>query len=137
MIRRTLATIAALTATGVLAACGGSSGGSGGASGGKQELRIAYQAFPSGDLIVKDQQLLEKALPEWKITWSKFDSGADINTAFLGKSLDIAAIGSSPVARGLSAPLNPPTRSPGCSTWPATTRPWWPATAPASRRSPL
>jgi taurine transport system substrate-binding protein len=74
----------------------------------KKTIRIAYQAFPSGDLIVKSQGLLEKALPDYKITWTKFDSGASINTAFVAKAVDIAAIGSSPVARGLSAPLNIP-----------------------------
>ncbi|GAA4602198.1 taurine transport system substrate-binding protein [Actinoplanes octamycinicus] len=90
-----------------LAACGnGAAAGGGDAS--KKSIRIAYQAFPSGDLIVKNQGLLEKALPDYKITWTKFDSGASINTAFVAKSLDIAAIGSSPVARGLSAPLNIP-----------------------------
>ena len=89
------------------AACG--NGAAGGASGSSDKtIRIAYQAFPSGDLIVKNQGLLEKALPDYKITWTKFDSGASINTAFLGRSIDIAAIGSSPVARGLSAPLNIP-----------------------------
>ena len=89
------------------AACGdgAASGGSGSAD---KTIRIAYQAFPSGDLIVKNQGLLEKALPDYRITWTKFDSGASINTAFLGRSIDIAAIGSSPVARGLSAPLNIP-----------------------------
>jgi len=89
------------------AACGdgAASGGSGSAD---KTIRLAYQAFPSGDLIVKNQGLLEKALPDYKITWTKFDSGASINTAFLGRSIDIAAIGSSPVARGLSAPLNIP-----------------------------
>ena len=50
--------------------------------------------------------LLEKALPDYKITWTKFDSGADVNTAFIAKELDFGALGSSPVARGLSAPLN-------------------------------
>ncbi len=90
-----------------LAACGnGAASGGGDAS--KKSIRIAYQAFPSGDLIVKNQGLLEKALPDYQITWTKFDSGASINTAFVAKSLDIAAIGSSPVARGLSAPLNIP-----------------------------
>ncbi|MFI5841746.1 ABC transporter substrate-binding protein [Catenuloplanes sp. NPDC051500] len=73
-----------------------------------QTIRIAYQAFPSGDLIVKNQGLLEKALPDYEITWTKFDSGASINTAFVAGAVDIAAIGSSPVARGLSAPLNIP-----------------------------
>jgi taurine transport system substrate-binding protein len=109
-LRRARVAVAALAATAVLAACGGGSDDAAGGSGGDGDktLRLAYQAFPSGDLVVKDQKLLEKALPDWDIRWSKFDSGADINTAFIGKSVDIAAIGSSPVARGLSAPLNIP-----------------------------
>lgn len=90
-----------------LAACGDGAA-SGSADPEQKTIRIAYQAFPSGDLIVKNQGLLEKALPDYKITWTKFDSGASINTAFVAKSVDIAAIGSSPVARGLSAPLNIP-----------------------------
>ncbi|GIF14703.1 ABC transporter substrate-binding protein [Actinoplanes teichomyceticus] len=101
--------LAAVSAFSVLlvAACGnGAASGGGDAS--NKAIRIAYQAFPSGDLIVKNQGLLEKALPDYRITWTKFDSGASINTAFVAKSLDIAAIGSSPVARGLSAPLNIP-----------------------------
>jgi taurine transport system substrate-binding protein len=90
-----------------LAACGNGAA-SGGGNADKKAIRIAYQAFPSGDLYVKNQGLLEKALPDYRITWTKFDSGASINTAFVAKSVDIAAIGSSPVARGLSAPLNIP-----------------------------
>ncbi|GAA2888398.1 ABC transporter substrate-binding protein [Streptosporangium fragile] len=85
---------------------GAASGGGGGAAG--KTIRIAYQAFPSGDLIVKNKGWLEQALPDYTITWTKFDSGASINTAFVAGSVDIAAIGSSPVARGLSAPLNIP-----------------------------
>jgi taurine transport system substrate-binding protein len=77
-----------------LAACGG--------RGDDKTLRIAYQAFPSGDLIVKNQHWLEQALPGYTIQWTKFDSGASINQAFIGGALDIGAIGSSPVARGLS-----------------------------------
>ncbi|MGW3564243.1 taurine ABC transporter substrate-binding protein [Streptomyces sp. NPDC000941] len=90
----------------VLSACSADAA----SGGGKKAVRIAYQAFPSGDLIVKDRGWLEKALPDHHVTWTKFDSGASINTAFLAKSVDIAAIGSSPVARGLSAPLNIPYR---------------------------
>ncbi|MEU6102488.1 taurine ABC transporter substrate-binding protein [Streptomyces flaveolus] len=71
-------------------------------AGGARRLRIGYFAFPSGDLIVKNRKLLEKALPGYRITWIKFDSGAGVNQAFLGKSLDIAALGSSPFARGVS-----------------------------------
>jgi taurine transport system substrate-binding protein len=75
---------------------------------GKPTIRLAYQTFPSGDLIVKNNKWLEEALPDYNIKWTKFDSGADINTAFIAKELDFGAIGSSPVARGLSAPLNIP-----------------------------
>lgn len=74
----------------------------------KQTIRIAYQTFPSGDLIVKNNGWLEEALPDYNIKWTKFDSGADVNTAFVAKELDFGALGSSPVARGLSAPLNIP-----------------------------
>jgi taurine transport system substrate-binding protein len=105
MKKKIFASIAAVV---VLAGCGNGAAGGGGAKAADKTIRIAYQAFPSGDLVVKNQGLLEKALPDYKITWTKFDSGASINTAFVANSLDIAAIGSSPVARGLSAPLNIP-----------------------------
>jgi taurine transport system substrate-binding protein len=74
----------------------------------KPTIRIGYQSFPSGDLIVKNNKWLEDALPNYNIKWTKFDSGADVNTAFIAKELDFGALGSSPVARGLSAPLNIP-----------------------------
>ncbi|WP_405628485.1 ABC transporter substrate-binding protein [Streptomyces sp. NBC_00016] len=90
--------LAAVTAT--VTGCSSDSAAS--SSGGAKRLRIGYFAFPSGDLIVKNRKLLEKALPDYKITWIKFDSGASVNQAFLGKSLDIAALGSSPFARGIS-----------------------------------
>ena len=102
-MRKVLALLAVFT----LAACGNGAA-SGGPAKDAKTIRIAYQAFPSGDLVVKNQGLLEKALPDYAITWTKFDSGASINTAFVAGSVDIAAIGSSPVARGLSAPLNIP-----------------------------
>ncbi|MFF9495958.1 taurine ABC transporter substrate-binding protein [Streptomyces flaveolus] len=84
------------------AAVTGCSSDSEDSAGGARRLRIGYFAFPSGDLIVKNRKLLEKALPGYKITWIKFDSGASVNQAFIGKSLDIAALGSSPFARGVS-----------------------------------
>ena len=74
----------------------------------KQTIRLAYQSFPSGDLIVKNNRWLEEALLDYNIKWTKFDSGAHINTAFIANEIDFGAIGSSPVARGLSAPLNIP-----------------------------
>jgi len=75
---------------------------------GKPTIRLAYQSFPSGDLVVKHNGWLEEALPDFNIQWTRFDSGADINTAFIAGEIDFGAIGSSPVARGLSAPLEIP-----------------------------
>jgi taurine transport system substrate-binding protein len=106
-VKKIIPALAAVLLLATTAACGNGAA-SGGSDSAEKSIRLAYQAFPSGDLIVKNQGLLEKALPDYKITWTKFDSGASINTAFLAKSIDIAAIGSSPVARGLSAPLNIP-----------------------------
>ncbi|MFG3722514.1 ABC transporter substrate-binding protein [Streptomyces massasporeus] len=98
--RRLLLAGALATVTAAVTGC--SSGSETSASGSSKQLRIGYFAFPSGDLLVKNRKLLEKALPDHKITWIKFDSGASVNQAFIGKSLDIAALGSSPFARGVS-----------------------------------
>ncbi|MEU8199899.1 ABC transporter substrate-binding protein [Streptosporangium sp. NPDC049046] len=108
--RAALALTAAVLA---LTACGsGTEEAKPAADGSPATLRIGYQLIPNGDLIVKDQQWLEKALPNTKIVWSKFDSGGDVNTAMIAGSLDIGLAGSSPVTRGLSAPLNIPYRVP-------------------------
>jgi taurine transport system substrate-binding protein len=92
----------------LLAACG-VGGSSSGGSGGKV-VRIAYQNFADSTLLVKDRQTLEKALPDHTVKWTAFDSGASINTAFLGGSIDLAVIGSSPTAAGLCPPLSIPYR---------------------------
>lgn len=105
-IRRIQALIAATAvATLALAGCAVDNSGS---DASKPTLRLGYQTFPSGDLIIKNNKWLEEALPDYNIKWVKFDSGADVNTAFIAKELDFGALGSSPVARGLSAPLNIP-----------------------------
>ena len=66
-------------------------------------LRIAYQLIPNGDLVVKNQKLLEKAFGDnVQIEWKQFDSGGKVNEAVLSKSVDIGLAGSSPVSRGLS-----------------------------------
>ncbi|MCA2226035.1 taurine ABC transporter substrate-binding protein [Nonomuraea aurantiaca] len=109
MSRPRLTALLSVVLIAALAGCGNGTASAGGGGGKKAKtIRIAYQAFPSGDLIVKNKKWLEQALPGYSIQWTKFDSGASINTAFVAKSVDIAAIGSSPVARGLSAPLNIP-----------------------------
>ncbi|MFF2509046.1 ABC transporter substrate-binding protein [Streptomyces sp. NPDC058067] len=94
--------LVALTAT----ACGGGADAAGGS--GKTQVRIAYQAIPNADLVVKNRRLLEKALPDADVKWVKFDSGADVNTAVIAGSVDLGLAGSSPVTKGLSAPLNIP-----------------------------
>ncbi|OLR94734.1 glycine/betaine ABC transporter substrate-binding protein [Actinokineospora bangkokensis] len=94
-----------LAAAPVLAACG--VGGSS-SSGERKKVRIAYQNFADSTLLVKDQGTLEKALPDHDIAWTPFDSGASINTAFLGGAIDLAVIGSSPAAGGLCPPLQIP-----------------------------
>lgn len=71
-------------------------------------VTIAYQNIPNGDLVVKDQQLLEKCMPQAKVSWKKFDSGGDVIQAFGSGSVDLGLIGSSPATKGLSAPLNIP-----------------------------
>ena len=102
IVRRVLtAALVGIVTVASLAACAVT----GGADPDKPTIRLAYQAFPSGDLIVKHNRWLEEALPQYNIEWTKFDSGADVNTAFVAKQIDFGAIGSSPVARGLSAPL--------------------------------
>jgi len=92
----------------VLAACGVGGSSSRSSSGSERVVRVAYQNFADSTLLVKDQGTLEKALPDHRITWTAFDSGASINTAFLGGAIDLAVIGSSPAAAALCPPLNIP-----------------------------
>ncbi len=100
--------VSALVVAGVTVAAAGCAIDHSGQDAGKATIRLAYQSFPSGDLVVKHNRWLEDALPDYNIQWTKFDSGADVNTAFIARQVDFGAIGSSPVARGLSAPLNIP-----------------------------
>lgn len=109
--------VVALLATAVLglAACGGdddsasgasaSTSAASGAPAAPKSITIAYQAIPNGDLVVKHEGWLEKALPDTKIEWKLFDSGGAVNEAVAAGSVDIGLAGSSPVSRGLSQPL--------------------------------
>ncbi|MGW6140315.1 taurine ABC transporter substrate-binding protein [Streptomyces sp. NPDC055140] len=103
--RRTLLLASAITLVALTATACGDGAASGG---GKTQVRIAYQAIPNADLVVKNRKLLEKALPDAEVKWVKFDSGADVNTAVIAGSVDLGLAGSSPVTKGLSAPLNIP-----------------------------
>lgn len=101
-----------IAAAALVAGCGSSStdspsSASSGASGGASKgLRIAYQLIPNGDLIVKDQGWLEKALPDTTITWVKFDSSADVNEAIAAGKVDIGLVDSVSAAAGLSQPMD-------------------------------
>jgi len=67
-------------------------------------IRIGYQIILNGDLVVKNQKLLENAFgPNVKIEWKLFDSGGNVNQAMAAGSLDFGLVGSSPVSRGLSS----------------------------------
>jgi taurine transport system substrate-binding protein len=92
-----------------VAACGGSDSGSS-ASDEPITLRIGYQAIPNSDSIVRQNKWLDEALADQNVTveWTKFESGGDVNTAFLAGDLDIGLAGSSPVTKGLTEPLNIP-----------------------------
>ena len=108
--RRCTAPLVAIAALALaVAGCGSddsSGSGGGGASGGTPKtIRIAYQAIPNGDLIVKHEKFLEKAFPNSKIEWKLFDSGGTVNEAVAARAVDFGLAGSSPVSRGLSQPL--------------------------------
>ncbi|MFE6709879.1 ABC transporter substrate-binding protein [Streptomyces sp. NPDC057695] len=106
--RRALLLTAAVALTASVAtACTGDGDAAGGSSG-RTTVRIAYQAIPNADLVVKNQRLLEQALPEVDVKWVKFESGGDVNTAVIAGAVDLGLAGSSPVTKGLSAPLNIP-----------------------------
>ena len=65
-------------------------------------------AEPTGNLIVQDNGVLEACMPNAKINWSQFTSGADVVQAFGSNSVDLGLVGSSPAAKAVSAPLNLP-----------------------------
>lgn len=99
--------LAALLAFGV-AACGSDDDNKASAErsgGAPDKITIAYQAIPNGDLVVKNQRWLEAAFPDTEIEWKLFDSGGSVNEAVVADSVDIGLAGSSPVARGLSTPI--------------------------------
>ncbi|MFD4370416.1 glycine betaine ABC transporter substrate-binding protein [Streptomyces sp. NPDC058486] len=106
--RRTVLTAGATALLALAAtACGGAATADGEGAG-KVRVRIAYQSIPNADLVVKNQRLLEKALPDAEIRWVRFDSGGDVNTAVIAGAVDLGLLGSSPVTKGLSAPLDIP-----------------------------
>ncbi|WP_422115754.1 ABC transporter substrate-binding protein [Brachybacterium sp. UNK5269] len=68
--------------------------------------RLAWQAIPNGDLVIKDLELLEACMPSASISWVKMNSGGDVIQAFGSESVDIAQVGSSPAVKSTSPPLS-------------------------------
>lgn len=110
-MRRALVALLAVAAAAALTACGddgtdaaaGSTApGDTAAAAAPDTITIGYQLIPNGDLVVKHEGWLEKALPGTTVEWKAFDSGGSVNEAFAAGSLDIGLAGSSPVSRGLS-----------------------------------
>ncbi|MFC4101538.1 taurine ABC transporter substrate-binding protein [Paenibacillus xanthanilyticus] len=81
---------------------------SNGSSGGDElpaEIRIGYQVSPNGELVAKALGLAEKKFPDVKISWLKFDSGRDVNTAVASGSIDFGLVGTPPGASGIAQGL--------------------------------
>jgi len=67
-------------------------------------ITIGYQNVPNGDLVVKNQGLLEAAFgDDVTIEWKLFDSGGSVNEAVVAGGVDIGLVGSSPTSRGISS----------------------------------
>lgn len=122
---RAPALLTALVAATTLSACGagqvqspegsaegGSDAGAGSCPVGEPDetieaaVRIAYQDIPNGDLLVKQEGLLEACMPNAAIEWNKFDSGGSVVQAFGSASADIGLVGSSPAVKAMSEPLS-------------------------------
>ena len=80
-------------------------GSSSAAADAPKEIRIGYQVSPNGELLAKALGLLEKTYPHTKISWVKFDSGRDVNTAMASGSIDFGLVGTPPGAIGIASGL--------------------------------
>lgn len=67
-------------------------------------VNIGVQTLITPELVARYEKIYEEHLGT-KVNLVQFDSGADVNKAFSGKSVDIAAFGSSPAALGISSDL--------------------------------
>lgn len=98
--REFLGLSAAGTAGLALAGCGGAANGSSG-SGGK--LRMVYQPGTTvfAQLVIMEQEgWLEKALPDYEVTWTQVDAGAAVRDAMSTGEADIGAGGIGPFLVG-------------------------------------
>ncbi len=67
--------------------------------------RIAWQAIPNGDAVVKDLGLLEDCMPNAKIKWVQAASGGDVVKYYGAGDVDLGLMGSSPATIASSKPV--------------------------------
>ncbi|WP_291478099.1 glycine betaine ABC transporter substrate-binding protein [Corynebacterium sp.] len=69
-------------------------------------VRVAYLGGPATDLYTQATGLAEACLPKAKVEWTRYPTGQDIVQGFAAGSVDLAALGSTPTTKALSAPLD-------------------------------
>lgn len=70
-----------------------------------EKIRIGFQTSPNAKLLAKGMKLAEKAFSDVEIEYISFQSGRDVNTAMIQKSVDFALIGSVGAAVGIAQEL--------------------------------
>ncbi len=68
--------------------------------------RIAWQAVPNADVVVKDLGLLEACMPNADISWVQAASGGDVVGYYAAGEVDLGLMGSSPATIASSAPTS-------------------------------
>ncbi|MDR2529008.1 MAG: ABC transporter substrate-binding protein [Synergistaceae bacterium] len=66
------------------------------------KIVIGYQNIPNGEIIAKTKGWYESELGA-PVEFKQFDSGRDVNTAFVSGSVDFGLLGTAPAAVGISA----------------------------------
>ena len=67
--------------------------------------RIAWQAIPNADVVVKDLGLLEACMPNAEISWVQAASGGDVVKYYGSGDVDLGLMGSSPATIASSKPV--------------------------------
>lgn len=70
------------------------------------KVRIGYLGGPATDLYTQATGLAEACLPNADVEWTRYPTGQDIVQGFAAGSVDLAALGSTPTTKALSAPLD-------------------------------
>ncbi|WP_243056764.1 ABC transporter substrate-binding protein [Nocardioides sp. SR21] len=67
--------------------------------------RIAWQAIPNGDVVVKDLGILEACMPNATIKWVQAPSGGEVVKYYGTDEVDLGLMGSSPATIASSKPI--------------------------------